>query len=368
MENCENIRELILLDLDDMCTPEEQARIQIHLAHCSECASYQKEMQQLTAGVQQWGKDVPSLPEDFTAQVMAHIQAQPTTPAQTGKQPKKVIHLGRWLALGASAAALALVFLTTNGNILPANGENTLAAPSTSVSQPEDTDASSDTNADANTRSNEAAPFTALDVSPQPELAQDEAAPASGQEKAPSSQEEAPAQPSVQQSAPTQPSSHTPPSVSSKIHSPEQEDSRSTESATSDTQQPKQNNLQDQQPVTIMQETPDDSGGLASSAYANGAELPASVTGLALLTPSQDGEEALTQQLSSFSKQADGYLIEHQQWPQVRQWCEENQVEIQLEGTEDGDIFATVQPAQSVSEKESTPIILPDPVLSTQTP
>lgn len=354
MENCENIRDLILLDLDDMCTPEEQARIQNHLAHCPECASYQKEMQQLTADVQQWGEDIPPLPKDFTQQVMARIQAQQKAPA------KKVIPLRRWLVLGASAAALALVFLAANGEILPMGDNSELTAPSTAAVDMEKSANSAGAGEVAQQETDtQATPESGTaDTLPQTKAnAQADTASAPVSDAAPQTEE---AQPETH--AP-QSSSVAAPSTSQENVTPKIQKSDAIEQDSPQSVQALPPNLsatQNDAGTTTSEEQATSEQPVADAAtlgiQVNGMDT-ANVTGRAQLTPTEDGEEALKQQLSTFPTQEDGYLIQHEKWSEVRQWCEEHQVDVQLEGTEEGDILATVT--------ESTEIILPEPALST---
>lgn len=364
MKECEIIREWILLDLDGMCTPEEQARIRAHLAHCPECSSYEREMRQLTAGVAQWGEEVPPLPEDFTAQVMARIQAQPTAPAQAGKQPKKVIRLGRWLAMGASAAALALVFLTTNGKILPAQENNTLTAPQTSISY-EDKDAASADMQDAAAAGDGVVSQTTpqedtTQTTPQTEVQGDKANPegnttAGTQPSAPSTASTAPAgsgTPSTFVTPKNQRSDDG--SVSSAASAPE-EDAPLQEGAT--------DAGSEQSPFVSDETQPDVRENSLTSAATLDTQTQttnvSNITGWVQLTPTEQNEDELKQQLSAFPSQEDGYLIASQQWPEVRQWCEQHQVAVQLDGTEEGDILAVIV--------EASEVILPDPAFSTQT-
>lgn len=365
MENCESIRKLILLELDGMCTPEEQARIQAHLAHCPECASYQKEMQQLTADLQQWGEDVPPLPEDFTQQVMARIRAQEKAPT------KKIIPLRRWLVLGASAAALALVFLTVNGEILSKDSSRGLTVPNTATFDVGQSTANARRGDTAEPESNpsisERMPENGTtETAPQTD-AQADAASAPVSEVSPETESAQPPAPTSKASASVAPVS--PSNQSSSISPKAQQPNDAGESASATENSDPQPAQQETSDINMLPSAPNqatnDNTTTGEDSVASAATLetqadtadPANITGWVQLTPVEGGEEVLKQQLSTFSTQEDGYLIDHEQWPEVRQWCEEHQVNIQLEGTEEGDILATVI--------EPSEIILPEPALST---
>src|SRR5579863_8417956 len=64
--------DLLNLELDDSLTPEQQARLDEHLAGCAECSAERAELAALSGLLR---RSQPPLQEDFRARVMAALPA-----------------------------------------------------------------------------------------------------------------------------------------------------------------------------------------------------------------------------------------------------------------------------------------------------
>ena len=105
---CENEEMLLLLSgrLDGCNTPEEEARLDIHLAECPDCRRVFEEYKALDAGLAGLTRKAPV---NFTANVMRAVEAEPAAAA-----PKKN---RRWtFGFGTAAAAIAAVLLLAIGS------------------------------------------------------------------------------------------------------------------------------------------------------------------------------------------------------------------------------------------------------------
>lgn len=101
---CKNEQMLILLSghLDGCNTPEEEARLEAHLAQCPDCRTTLEEYRRgdaLLASLRQ------QAPADFTANVMRAVEAEPRKVVQA---PKRKWHFGYATAVAAIAAVVIL--------------------------------------------------------------------------------------------------------------------------------------------------------------------------------------------------------------------------------------------------------------------
>lgn len=104
---CRQIKPLISQWVDRTLPPSQAAGVARHLAGCSECATFHREME----GVVRLLRAEPArqAPADFTAKVMQRVRAEGIPAFPHGKQRLGMLPLR--LAFGSLAAALALTAL-----------------------------------------------------------------------------------------------------------------------------------------------------------------------------------------------------------------------------------------------------------------
>ncbi len=112
---CKNEEMLILLSgrMDGCNTPEEDARLEAHLAECPDCRRTLADYQKNDAGLAGFE---PKLPDDFTENVMRAVRAEPRT-----FEVKKPRRFTFGIATAAAAVA-AVVLLAIGSGMLPQLG------------------------------------------------------------------------------------------------------------------------------------------------------------------------------------------------------------------------------------------------------
>lgn len=101
--NCNDYLPLLSGHLDGENTPEEEQRLQAHLAQCADCRA---RLQAFARGDRLLRADTAVPPAGLTASILA---AAANTPQQPAKKPRRA-YWG-WLATGAAAAALVAFVL-----------------------------------------------------------------------------------------------------------------------------------------------------------------------------------------------------------------------------------------------------------------
>ncbi len=112
---CKNEKMLLLLSghVDGCNTPEEEARLQTHLAECPDCRRVLEEYEALDAGIAGLSR---GMPENFTANVMRAVEAEPRKAAPA--KPRKFT----FGFATAAAAVAAIVLLAIGSGKLPQLG------------------------------------------------------------------------------------------------------------------------------------------------------------------------------------------------------------------------------------------------------
>lgn len=101
--NCNDYLPLLSGHLDGENTPEEEQRLQAHLAQCADCRA---RLQAFERGDRLLRADTAAPPAGLTASILA---AAARTPQQNAKKPRRACW--GWLATGAAAAALVAFVL-----------------------------------------------------------------------------------------------------------------------------------------------------------------------------------------------------------------------------------------------------------------
>ena len=108
MYTCDQALELLSARLDGALTPEEEAGLEEHLAHCPDC-------QALAADLEEIHDAIPGLyqepPPELKERVMAQIRAE-NTPISLDEVRKKRSGRKTWRSWGAMAAVMAVVFMS----------------------------------------------------------------------------------------------------------------------------------------------------------------------------------------------------------------------------------------------------------------
>lgn len=136
MQECEAYLELIGGMLDDALTPEEQAKLEAHLAQCPDCRALVQDLQNLSGDL----SGLAPVPEGFADKVMERVSGQEqTAPARTAVPEQKAGKnwRRRLLPIGALAACCVLVLgvgrfalgMMRCGGAAPENAYNQTGAP-----------------------------------------------------------------------------------------------------------------------------------------------------------------------------------------------------------------------------------------------
>lgn len=100
---CQQADDLIQKALDSPLSPGDRAQLDAHIAECSACASALSQYRELARTTRTWLADTDAVRSDFTASVLARIQADPSTPSH------KSLAAFLWLT-GATALAAAVAY------------------------------------------------------------------------------------------------------------------------------------------------------------------------------------------------------------------------------------------------------------------
>ncbi len=98
-DDCDGMLTLISARLDGMLSPQEEARLEAHLARCPDCRALARELEGLHEAMSGLS---PAAPEDFAGRVMERVLAD--GPPRAGKRS-----LSRRLRVWGAAAALLLL-------------------------------------------------------------------------------------------------------------------------------------------------------------------------------------------------------------------------------------------------------------------
>lgn len=123
MKHCEEYAALLDLYVDGELSPEDMARVQDHLDHCSACQSYVDDCLAIRAAFP--SAEDTAVPDGFADAVMARIQAQ--APASKKKQTTPWMKL-----LPALAACCVVVILLQSG---PLSSARRKAAPASILAE-----------------------------------------------------------------------------------------------------------------------------------------------------------------------------------------------------------------------------------------
>ena len=108
MYTCDQALELLSARLDGALTPEEEAGLEEHLAHCPDCRA-------LAADLEELHDAMPGLyqepPPELKERVMAQIRAE-SAPISLDEVRKKRSGRKTWRSWGAMAAVMAVVFMS----------------------------------------------------------------------------------------------------------------------------------------------------------------------------------------------------------------------------------------------------------------
>lgn len=106
MNSCERFERLISLAVDGEATPEEQARLERHLASCPDCRAYYADIRRIH---QAFIREDMEVPEGFSERLMDRVRETKQDPVRDGG--KKTVRFPRWRRWGTLAACCALTAL-----------------------------------------------------------------------------------------------------------------------------------------------------------------------------------------------------------------------------------------------------------------
>ncbi|BDI34501.1 hypothetical protein CCAX7_65520 [Capsulimonas corticalis] len=102
--NCTQAELWIQQSLDGMLSAAERESLDAHVAACPACAARWREYRQLSRAATQWVQQPAAISDDFTARLMAQVEARASAPSPARPAP--------WLqaaAIAAFAGSLAAV-------------------------------------------------------------------------------------------------------------------------------------------------------------------------------------------------------------------------------------------------------------------
>lgn len=124
MSNCDEYLELISARLDGALSPEENTRLEEHLAGCPDCRALAEELSALHAAVAALPPVAP--PPDLAGRVMEAVRADNTIPFVPGEAKARARRRNQWLA----TAAVLAVILVGAGALRPWMAGGNTSAPS----------------------------------------------------------------------------------------------------------------------------------------------------------------------------------------------------------------------------------------------
>lgn len=129
MRACESYIDLMMRSIDRDTTPQEEAKIQNHLAQCETCRALYETYRALDAGIVAAEEEPP---ETLTRAVMNSIHAE-----QRERSPRHLLKRFRFTAVAATAAILVLVFARFQPNVLSVTSDSMNTSPEMEVVVPQ---------------------------------------------------------------------------------------------------------------------------------------------------------------------------------------------------------------------------------------